>query len=74
MEKKAKRERVRICLDCKWMKHSGADWERGRCMFYDKEIGYVNNHDWCKHWGRFNYYNDDMEDEYDDSPLGSYEY
>ena len=68
MEKKANRERVRICLDCKWMKHSRDDWGRGRCMYSDKEIGYVNNQDWCRHWGRVRYDNE-VEDEFDDSPL-----
>lgn len=72
MAKQVKRDRIRICLDCKWMKHSRDDFERGKCMYYDHEIGYVNSHDWCKHWGRVTY-GYDAEDEYDNDEYDSLE-
>ena len=70
MAKKAN-ERIRICLDCLWMKHSRDDFERGKCMYDSHEIGYVNSHDWCKHWKRETFSAD--EDEYSDDLLGSLE-
>lgn len=72
MAKKA--ERIRICLDCLWMKHSRDDFDRGKCMYDFHEIGYVNNHDWCKHWKRETFtFGEDLEDEYQDDLYGSLE-
>ena len=61
--KKTNKEKVRICLDCRWMHHSRNEWECGRCEFDDHKIDHINNHDWCNHWSRIVY-----EDEFDENP------
>lgn len=59
MARKKQNDRVRICLDCNLMKHSRDDWECGRCLYDEHKIDHINNHDWCKHWSRIRYADED---------------
>ena len=66
-KRKNDKDRIRICLDCEWMKHSRDDFEHGKCLYDNHDIGYVNSHSWCRHWKRERFlYGGDVDEEFAD--------
>ena len=64
MQTKKDRKSHRVCLNCRYMKHSKADYFCGKCMYDYHSVDHIRNHDWCRHWSCV------PEDEYDAQYIG----